>query len=239
MLATGFVRSAAALAACTLLAGAAHAATVTIGTLSGTGTVVVANNAQNTPLSWSFDTAFGFDTAARADLNGASLAQVFGDVGQYRFQAASAGVAAVDGNGVGGPAQSQGTQQWQILNATPGNNNSTFFGNPFVFSFIADALNSPTGSIDGDLTTDGFVHWYYGYDNQAGGKTALLNPMFDFSGRYTITGFNVNPLNGERTMTVNLSGTISQQIPEPATLALVGAALLGGAAASRRRKQAA
>lgn len=214
-----------------------------------TGTVVVANNAQNTPLSWSFNTAFSFDNTALASLGGFSLRQVMGDVGQYQFQASSSGVNAVDGNGIGGAAQSQGSQAWHILNATPGNNNSSFFGNAFSFNFNPSAPNSPTGTIDGDLTSDGFLHWYYGYDADTcfdppgpssctNGKTALANPMFDFAGAYTITGFNIDQATGNRTMLVSLRGTITQDVPEPATLALVGLALLGAAGASRRRRAA-
>ena len=230
-----------------LLATGAQAALITVGAVSGSGTVVVANNAQNTPLSWNFDTSFAFSTTPLAQLGGATLAQVFGDAGQYRFQAASAGLNAVDGNGIGGVAQSQSTQQWQILNTVAGNNNSTYFGNPFTFAFSEDSVNAPTGSMNGNLTSDGFTHWYYGYDADTcfdppgpaactNGRTALANPMFDFAGRYTLTGFTDNG-NNTRTLQVTLTGAITQNVPEPTSLALAGAALLAGVLATRRRKQ--
>jgi hypothetical protein len=242
------LRTAAAAATLAFAGTAAHAAVVvTIGAVTGTGTVVVANNAQNTPLSWNFDTAFSFSNTPLPQLGGFSLQQIFGDVGQYRFQANSSGVNAVDGNGIGGPTlQQPGFEAWHILNTVPGNQNSTYFGSAFSFAFTPDALNSPTGSLDGDLTSDGFTHWYYGYDsdtcfdppgpaNCTNGRTPLLNSMFDFTGRYQLTGFTINT-DGTRTLQVSLTGTVTQTIPEPGSLALVGAALLGGAALTRRRK---
>ncbi len=239
------IKSLAVLAGAMLLATGAQAALLTIGTVTGTGTVVVSDSEPNTPLSWNFNTGFGFSTTARADLGGASLAQIFGDQGQFKFQAASAGVNAVDGNGIGGLSQSQGSQQWQILNTVPGNQNSMFFGNAFAFTF--SPTSASTGSIDGDLTSDGFVHWYYGYDSDTcfdppgpatctNGRTALPNSAFDFTGGYTITGSSVDT-QGLRTLSVSLTGTITQTVPEPASLALAGVALLAGVSATRRCKQ--
>ena len=231
------IKSLSFLAGFALWATAAQAATVvTIGTFTGTGTVVVANNAQNTPLSWSFDTAFNFSPTPLPLLGGLSLQQIHGDFfNVHRFQASSAGLNAVDGNGAGGAPLSQGVQQWQILNTVPGNNNSTYFGNQFSFGFVEDFANAPTGSISGDIVSDGFVHWYGNYDSSPGGKTAFPDPVFNFSGRYNLTGFTANT-NGTRTLQINLNGAITQTVPEPTSLALVGAALFGGVEATRRRK---
>jgi len=220
-----------------LVSVAATAAVVTIGTLNGSGTVVVSDANQSVPLSWSFNTAFSFDNTPLAALGGFSLKQIMNDnFSQYQFLAASAGTMAVDGAGFGNPTINKGLQQWQILNATVGAPNSTAYGTPFTFGFTPDSVNSPTGAMNGTLLSDGFWHWYGAYDNQAGGQTALTNPSFDFTGRYTLTNFSVNQANGQRTLSVNLTGTITQDIPEPGSLALAGLALAGLGAASRRRK---
>jgi hypothetical protein len=189
--------------------GAASAAT--LGTISGTGTF-------NSTSSWSFSGLFDF--VGDAD-------SIFGDVGQYQFNAGSAGLTATDGNTAPSPANPthlKGPAAWEILNTY--GVNSTFYGPSFNWTMGAG------NAITGTLATDGSIHWFYGYDEDTGGKTSLasfgLGSNLDFVGSYNMTGTN----------DFSFGGTVSAApIPEPETYAmlLVGLGMLGFAA--RRRKQ--
>ena len=92
------------------------------------------------------------------------------------------------------------------------------------------------------MTTDGFIHWYYGYDSTVGppaGRTALLDfntsSVLDFTGRFTTTSFDA-PVNGIQTARFTFEGDISANpVPEPATLSLMGLGMVGVALARKRR----
>ena len=192
------------------------ASATTLGTISGSGTFSGMSN-------WSFSGAFDFD----APLDG-----IFGAALQ-QFNASSAGLIASDGNGPspsnGGtnPTHSMGAASWEILNTYGAN--STFYGPSFNWTM------GPGNTITGTLVTDGFIHWYYGYDETVGpppGKTALadwqLSPELSFVGSYALGQGNAFSFNG----TVSIA-----PVPEPETYAMMLAGLGLFGVVARRRKQ--
>jgi hypothetical protein len=198
----------------------------TVGTISGTGSVILDGSGNAT--SWSFNGGFTFDS---------SLTTAMGDQGQFRFQANSSGVSIVDGNGIGGATHSVGTDPWQIINTNATNPNSTIYGPNATFSVLGN------GSVTGTLTTDGYIHWYYGYDAEASagpygtpGKTPLAS-----LGAGSVLTFNGTPTNYNATNgTFDFTGTVTA-VPEPETYAmlLAGLGLLGYVGRRRQRKEAA
>jgi hypothetical protein len=192
------------------LCGTASAAT--LGTSSGTGTF----GASIMSLSGSFD----FD---------APLDPIFGDVGQYQFNLNTTQFNARDGNGAspgnGGtnPTHLKPLASWEILNTWGAN--STFYGPSW--NVVLGAGNTFTGT----LATEGFIHWFYGYDEDVGGKTALAafgqSSELSFVGSYQLQGNDLT-----YSMTVSTA-----PIPEPETYAMMLAGLGVLGVAARRRKQ--
>lgn len=197
----------------------AMAATIAIGSVTGgTGTVSISGGS---PTGWDFSGLFSFENTV--PYGGFTLAQIFGDVGQFTFAASSlANLPAYDSNGGSDPGVIyRGSVGWLINN--PGGPNATIYGSTGGFAFSGAY---PTGTVTATLYTDGFIHWYYGYDDTIGppaGKTSLAalgltNPLL-FSGVYNITGDTGN------TITFNLTGDITTQVPEPSLMLLFGIGL--------------
>ena len=125
----------------------------------------------------------------------------------------------------------------------------SFFGDVGQYQFLA--ASAPTfapdylsGAITGTLTTDGFIHWYYGYDSQllpTPGKTALLafntSSVLDFTGSFITDPNSIRTdANGRQTAAFTFTGDISANpVPEPATLSLMGLGMVGVALARKRR----
>jgi hypothetical protein len=174
--------------------------------------------------------AFAFSPAGLG--GGNSFKSIFGDVGQFTFAANSAGtLSAFDysapGSAFPGPSIFHSNQQWIIGNSSVPTGDSRLYGNIVSFAF------DPSGTVTGTLKTDGYIHWYYGYDNYNGsphGEASLaslgLSDTLNFSGTWTggPAGFTLT------------SGTVSAStVPIPGALVLFGSGLLGLVGIGRKR----
>jgi len=224
---------------------AGNAAAVTIGTMTGSGTVTVDDFGQ--PTAYSFSGSFAFDNVTQYNVPGyglQTLAQIMGDQGQYVFLANSSGnLPAYDYSGVlaspppGYTTGSNyiGTFQYD-LNTTGngGEHSSTFYGSVVNFVFQG---SEPTGTVTAAVqSSDGYIHWYYGFDNFAGppaGETSLaslgLSDTSYFNGTYTVTGY------GDHSVNYTLTGTFDT-VPLPSTVLLLGSGLMGLVGLRYRRK---
>lgn len=208
-------------------------AQTTVGTISGNGIYTPASG--STAASWTFNGAFNFDNTVLYALPGggsASLATLMGESPstQFQFQASSAAnLAVVDGNGIGGPVHQMGSAEWQILNTSTNNNNSTLYGPSATFNFQA-------GTVTGTLSTDGNVHWYYGYDGGLGITGAPgMTPLSSF-GAGSVLAFTGTPTNIAPDGSFSFTGTVTA-VPEPETLAMLLAGLGLVGVVVRRRTQ--
>jgi hypothetical protein len=214
-----------------IFAGAtAIAGTVTIGSITGgTGTVTISSS--GSPTNWTVSGGFSFDNTV--SYGGYTLQQIFGAV-PFTFGASSlANLSAYDGNGHDPSPHFKGNVGWLINN--PYGPNAMFYGSTGSFLFSGAY---PTGTVSATLNTNGFIHWYYGYDETVGppaGETSLaawgLNNPLNFNGTYTITGDTGN------TITFNLTGDITTQVPEPSIMLLLGLGIGTATFAGWRRKK--
>lgn len=226
------------------LAGNAAAGTFTLGTITGTGTVTVDGN--NNPTAYSFLGAFAFDNITPV-YNTWTLAspQLMNDLRQYTFAASSsANVLALDWNS--NPANlpiPRGSFNW-VLNNTSGPDNATLYGNDhsFNFVFIPGTGTPDHGTLTGTVkSSDGNIHWYYGYDTDTfppvNGMTPLAffggSDTFDVNGNFTVTGVTGSTINYSLIATVTGS-----PVPLPPSALFLGSGLLGLVGLRWRRRQA-
>jgi hypothetical protein len=220
---------------------AAPAAAVTIGTMTGSGTVTVDINGQ--PTTYSLSSSFAFDNVTQYNVpvyGLQTLAQIMGDVGQYMFLANSLGnLPAYDYDGYTAGSHYIGNFQYD-LNTTgnTGAHSSTFYGSVLNFAFQG---TQPSGTVTGAVqSSDGYVHWYYGFDNYVGppaGETLLsslgLPNTANFSGIYMVTGSSGG------IVSYDLTGTLTANpVPLPPTALLLGSGLLGLVGVGWRRVRA-
>jgi hypothetical protein len=206
------------------LAGTAAATDIPIGTVTGAGTFTV--DGSGNPTGYAFSGAFSWVPA----LAGPSA---MNDLGQYVFAADSAGtLTAYDYDAYSATSHNMGNVYFD-LNTTGngGAHSSTLYGSILNFTFAG----SPSGTVTGSVLSDGYIHYYYGFDNYPGppapGETSIaslgLSSIFDFDGTYNVTG------PGQ----FNLTGTL-YATPLPGTLLLLGSGLAGLAFYRRRRAAA-
>ncbi|MCX5805879.1 MAG: hypothetical protein NT010_07415 [Proteobacteria bacterium] len=184
-------------------------------------------------VSYSYDGIFGFDntTPYPTPYGLQTLKTIVGDVGQFSLNINSSGVTAYDFNGytLAIPAVPVGTYTW-VLNNQNGAGGTILYGNVVNWNFAPDQGTQSYGTVNGTLQSNGFIHWYYGYDSYVGppaGQTSLasmgLSDTFTFTGNYSITyGEDSSPIG------YNLTGTLSaNQVPVPPSLFLLAPGLLG------------
>jgi len=209
----------------------AGATSLTLGTISGgSGTATAPTGA---PYTFAGD--FAFDTT---NLGGGNTFQsIFGDVGQFTFAADSAGTLpaydySAPGSAVSGPSIFKGNQQWIIGNSSVATGDSRLYGSIGSFDFTSDSSGT-AGTVTGTLITDGYIHWYYGYDDYLGvppGQTSLaswnLSDTLNFSGTWSGTP-------GSFTLT---SGTVTAStVPIPGAVWLLGSGIVGLIGLKRRQ----
>jgi hypothetical protein len=209
--------------------GVAPASALTIGTLSnGTGTATLIGGQLTV---YSFSGAYHFDNTVEYPIPGVgnqTLAQIFSDGGQYSFAANTDGSLHAGDAKYLNPTLDKGSSKWGIYGT---NNGTTFYGQAMTLAFSGGTSVGASGSATGVFNSDGFIHWYYGYDGDPGGKTSMaaygLPAASYFLGQYEITstnGSNINfKINGEFIPT-----------PLPGTVVLLGSGLAGLAFWRRR-----
>jgi hypothetical protein len=230
-----------------VLALVGPASAVTIGTISGTGSVTV--NGSGNPTAYSFGGAFNFDnityypipveTPGGTVIVNQTLKTIVGESNptQFTFAAHSAAdLIALDSYGGASPINRGNYYSWKVDN--PNGSNTSLYGT--AVNFIFSPIDQYHGDLTGTVTSsDGFFHWYYGYDNQpdpvhGGGMTSLallgLSNTFLVSGTYYTPGGDIS---GSGSFTVNAQ---LSAVPLPGALVLLGAGLVRLARYSRRKR---
>jgi hypothetical protein len=214
-------------------AGPAGANGIPIGTLTGSGTVTL--DSHGNPTGYSFTSAFSWVPALAGPT-------AMNDLGQYVFAANSLGTLPVyDYSAALSPAPPVYTSGSNYMGAfqfdlnttrNGGAHSSTLYGSILNFTFQG---TEPSGNVTGAIKSDGFLHWYYGFDSYVGppaGKTSLaawgVSDIFNFAGTYQVTQF------GGQSETFNLNGTL-YATPLPSTVLLLGSGLAGLAFWRKRR----
>ena len=219
-----------------ILALVGPASAVTIGTITGTGSVTVDSTGQ--PTAYSFNGNFAYDNVTTywdsVNSQWVTFKTIMGDGGQYTFSANSAGgLTALDSNGSHSPIYNQGTNFKWILD-NPVGQNTNLFGTALSFTFTPS--DATQGTVTGTVTSsDGYFHWYYGNDGDPGGETLIsafgMSNTFLVSGTYTQTGWT--PANGTEAFTLNAT---LNAVPLPPSVLLLGSGLLGMSLLGWRRK---
>jgi len=233
---------------------AGNAAAVTIGTMTGSGTATVNDLGQ--PTAYSFSGGFAFDNSTQYNLGPPyglqTLKQIMGDVGQYKFLANSSGnlpaydysapwpspsppyPAMPEGYTAGGPTLIGYFQYDLNTTGNGGAHSSLFYGSVLNFAFQGTSSGTVTAVTQ---SSDGYIHWYYGFDDFAGppaGMTLLsslgLSGTAYFNGTYAVTEQIGS------TVSYTLAGTFDT-VPLPPSMLLLGSGLLGLVGLGWRRRK--